>query len=231
MTEQHVSKKIESYIPQIRQCGLFKNISANELSQMLVCLNARLENFSRGQIIIREGDFVKSPGIVLSGSVYIQQTDFWGNTSIMNDVSVSDLFGETYAGLDEVPSAVEVSAAQNDTVILFVDMVQIRTPCASVCSFHKQLLANLLGILSAKNLNLTEKLTHVTQRTTRAKLLSYFSEQAAKADSETFTIPFNRQELADYLAVERSALSAELGRMRDDKIVLFDKNTFTLLQK
>lgn len=100
MTEQHVSKKIESYIPQIRQCGLFKNISANELSQMLVCLNARLENFSRGQIIIREGDFVKSPGIVLSGSVYIQQTDFWGNTSIMNDVSVSDLFGETYAGLD-----------------------------------------------------------------------------------------------------------------------------------
>jgi CRP-like cAMP-binding protein len=231
MTENRLTSKIQNYLPQIRLCPLFRGIAPDNLESMLSCLNARLAVFGKGETVIREGTSVKAPGILLSGSVHATQTDFWGNTSIMAEITPPNLFGETYACLSDIPSEVTVTAAENETAVLFVDMARMRSPCESACGFHKRLLANLLVILSGKNLYLTGKLTHVTQRTTRAKLLSYFSDEAAKAGNAAFTIPFNRQELADYLAVERTALSAELGRMRDDGLITFDKNEFTLLSK
>ena len=228
MNENRLASKIQSYLPQIRLCPLFKGIAPDNLEAMLTCLNAHLAVFDKDETVIRDGTSVKSPGILLSGSVHITQTDFWGNTSILAEVTPPNLFGETYACLADIPSGVTAAAAENKTTVLFIDMSRMRSPCESACGFHKKLLANLLIILSGKNIYLTEKITHVTQRTTRAKLLSYFSYEAAKTGNAAFIIPFNRQELADYLAVERTALSAELGRMRDDGLITFDKNEFTL---
>lgn len=207
--------------------SLFSGIQSDELSSMLTCLSTVEKSYKKGEFIFRAGESTSTMGMVLTGSVLVFKDDFWGNRSIISEMSVGNLFGETYACTPAATLEVNVMAA-TDVTILFMDIRRLLTTCPSACQFHSRLIRNLLSVLSGKNLMLTRKMEHMAQKTTRAKLLSYLSSESLKHHSADFEIPYNRQQLADYLSVDRSAMSNELGKMRDEGLIEFNKNHFHL---
>ena len=217
------------YIPIIKKSVLFYGMEEQEISPMLSCLSAVLKSFKKGEFIYRSGEGIASMGLVLRGSVHIIEEDFWGNRTILSEVSPGQLFGDAYACMPSVE--LEVSAlAASGVDILFLDVQKIVTVCTSACEFHTRLIRNLLSVLSEKNLLLTRKIKHMAKRTTREKLLSYLSEESLKHKCPAFDIPFNRQQLADYLCVDRSAMSNELSKLKEEGILTFEKNRFRLFE-
>lgn len=218
---------MEKYLSILKNSKLFNGISADELRSMLDCLSAVTCSYRKGEYVFRRGDHIGSVAMLLEGGIHIQKEDYWGNLSILGEISAGEIFGEVYACL-------ESDTIRNDAVairtseVLFLDVKRILTMCPSACQFHGRLIRNLLSVLAEKNKMLTHKLEHMSKRTTREKLLSYLSEQSQRAGSPVFDIPFNRQQLADFLSVDRSAMSAELCRMRDDGLLSFDRNHFIL---
>ena len=168
-------------------------------------------------------------GVVLTGSLHIVQEDFWGRRTILTHIGPGELFGEAFAFAELERLPVSAMAAE-DAEVLLLDQRKIMSPCPEACGFHSDLVGNMLRILARKNVGLVQKIAHLTRRSTREKLLSYLSIRAREAGSGSFSIPFNRQELADYLAVDRSALSNELSKMRDEGILEFDRNEFELFK-
>lgn len=221
-------KKMEQYFDVIKRCPLFAQIADGELRALLHCLSAAAQSFDKGAFVFLAGDAVRHVGIVLAGAVHIVQEDVWGNRTILLHREPSGLFAEAFscAQVKHVPVS---AVAAEKSVILMIDYRRIVNTCSPACVYHARLLTNMLGILARNNIALTHKVEHISRRTTRDKLLSYLSAQALEQGGPAFAIPFNRQELAEYLAVDRSAMSAELGRMRDDGLLRFDKNRFELL--
>lgn len=211
----------------IKRTALFDGIDETEIAAMLDCLSATTKNYKKDRIIYRIGDITTLVGAVLSGRAYAIKEDFWGNRSILSEIGVGQLFGETYAAIPSAPLEVSVVAAEACEV-LFLDIRRILTTCSSSCEFHARLIRNLLAVTSRKNLLLTRKLEYMSQRTTREKLLSYLSAESQRQRSSSFEIPFNRQQLADYLSVDRSAMSNELCKLRDEGVLSFEKNRFVL---
>ncbi len=194
---------------------------------MLSCLDTRMEAFPKEAFVLRTGDTVESIGIVLSGSVLVIQEDIWGNRNILSKAGPAQTFAAAFACAPG--SILNVSViADTPTTVLFLNVKRILHVCPSACSHHSRIIRNLLTDLAEKNLRFSEKLTHMGQRTTRAKLMSYFSAEAQRLGTYEFDIPFSRQQLADYLAVERSGLSLELGKMRDEGLLDFHKSHFVL---
>ena len=218
---------MKKYLNILCASPLFAGINETDLDYMLKCLSARKSAYTKDEYILSTGDAITDVGIVLSGSVNIIKEDFWGNRAILAKVQPGEMFGEAFAfaNIQKLPVS---AVATEKSEILFVDFGKIATTCSSACLFHTQLIQNILKILANKNIMLTQKLEHIVKRTTREKLLSYLSEQAIKSGSNTFSIPFNRQELADYLSVDRSAMSNELCKLRDEGILEFYKNHFKL---
>jgi CRP-like cAMP-binding protein len=212
------------------KCPLFESIAEKDLTSLLNCLKAKRRKIEKGSFIFNVGDRVSSVGILLSGRLHIVADDFWGNRSIVSNVEPGELFGEVFAFsiTEEIPISVTAAIASE---IVLIDYKKIITTCSSACVFHTLLIRNMLKNLAKKTFSLMQKMDFITQRTTREKLLSYLSSYAQNVKNDGFEIPFNRQELADYLSVERSALSAELCRMRDEEILTFNKNKFQLLGK
>lgn len=206
---------------------LFAGMNESEAAQVLKCLNARERSFSRGETILRAGEPTGFCALLLSGGVNIESTDAWGRCTIMDHIAPGQVFAETYACLPGEVLMVSAMAAQPSRV-LFLEAGRILTTCPTACACHSALLRNLLSVTARKNLNLTRKVQHCAPRTTRGKLLSYLSEQALIAGSSRFDIPFDRQQLADYLGVDRSAMCAELGKMRREGLLDFHKNSFFL---
>lgn len=221
-------RKIFKSSKNLYETDLFKGINANDTEKMLLCLGAKTELYEKGSAIILEGEPAEHICIVISGTVHIIKEDYYGNRSIMAKVEAGELFGEVFAcaGIDAVP--VSVFSAEKSEVV-FIDCKKALSPCSESCFFHKVLVANLLRIVSEKALFLNQKIDLLSKRTTREKLLAYLSSQAKQSGRSSFTIPFNRQELADFLCVERSAMSAELSRMRRDGLIDCKKNHFHLL--
>lgn len=211
----------------LKKCRLFSGMQSEEIQTMLECLGRRQGRFQRGQEIFGGDAAPREMGLVLSGSVYIQQEDFWGNRNILTAVLPGEVFGESYACFPDVPMAVRAVAAEEST-ILFLNVERILHTCPTACRFHTRLIQNLLETLAGRNLRMQEKLLHLSGRSIRGKLLSYLSAEAARQGSDSFTIPYDRQQLADYLSVDRSALSAELSRMQKDGILTFKRSTFKL---
>jgi CRP-like cAMP-binding protein len=207
---------------------LFDGIAPDALTTLLGCLSARRQVYDKGEFIFVEGDAVGDVGVVLSGSVHVVKEDYWGSRVILALIGEGGLFAEAFsaAGTEKLPVSV---VAAGSAEVLFIDCRKICRTCPNACSFHAKLVSNMLKILADKNVSLTEKLEHITRKTTREKLLSYLSSQAKRAGSPVFAIPFNRQELADYLSVERSAMSYELGKLRDEGVIAYRKNDFELL--
>ena len=220
---------MNQYMPVIKKSALFCGMEADEIDPMLNCLSAVRRSYEKGEFVLRSGEHIQSMGLVLCGSVHVIEEDFWGNRTILSEAAAGQLFGDAYACMPSVELGVSVTAAGH-TEILFLDVRRIVTVCTSACEFHTRLIRNLLTVLSEKNLMLTQKIKHMARRSTRDKLLSYLSEESIKHKSPCFEIPFNRQQLADYLCVDRSAMSSELGKLRDDGILTFEKNSFQLLE-
>lgn len=214
----------------LKRTLLFQGLTEEEIACVLRCLSGRTVRFARQAFVFRAGDAVTDVGLVLTGSVHIVKEDYWGERTLVTELGEGELFGEAFAAARNEALPVSVIAVEPCDILL-LDFRNLITPCGLACSFHTHLVGNLLGILAARNRMLNRKLEHVMQRTIRKKLLSYFSEQAIKNGSRKFRIPYNRQQLADYLGVDRSALSAELGKMRREGILTFHRQEFELLRK
>lgn len=221
-------KKNFEGLKNVYEFEIFRGIKAEEMEAMLQCLNAKSSSFKKGEAIMLEGDPASCMGIVISGQADIIKEDYYGNRSIMAKVDAGELFGEVFAcaGADAMP--VSVFAAENCR-IMFMDCGKVIRTCSRSCPFHGTLISNLLRIVSEKALFLNRKIDFLSKRRTREKLLAFLSSQAKQAGKSDFTIPFNRQELADFLCVERSAMSAELSRMKRDGLIDYDRSRFRLL--
>ena len=206
---------------------LFQGIGDKELDTLLSCLSGRERKYDKYGIIFRAGDTPKYLGVVLNGNVRVIREDLLGNRTILGEFGQGDLFGETFAlaRADSLP--VTVTATQPSQVLL-IEGCRITGSCPHCCGFHTRLIENMMAILAGKNMMLSEKMEVMAKRTTREKLLGYLSGQSQRAGSLAFTIPFNRQELADYLCVDRSAMSSELGRLQKEGILTCDRSSFTL---
>jgi len=211
----------------LKKTSLFRGTTEEELPVLLDCLTPGYRDYAKNEIILRQGEDVTAVGLVLSGRVQVIEEDFWGNRNILTDVWPGDLFAESYAFLPGELLRVSVLAYEPSRVML-VDSKRMLEICSSACRFHTRLVQNVLAESARKNLALTRKLEHMSKRTTREKLLSYLSGQSLAAGSEAFEIPFNRQQLADYLGVDRSAMSNELCKMRDEGLLTFDRSNFHL---
>lgn len=212
----------------IEKCPLFAGIEQNNIRALLDCLAATKHRYEKDEFVFMSDDPAKFVGIVLSGGVNVIQEDFWGNRTILIHIEQCGIFAEAFscAGVDKLPVSVVASAASE---ILLIDYKKIITVCSSTCVFHAQLISNMLQVLATKNIMLTRKMEHISQRTTREKLLSFLSELAVLSKSNDIIIPYNRQELADFLCVERSALSRELMQMKKDGLLDYDKSRFVLM--
>ena len=219
---------MKKYFPLLQRCPLFAGIDGEDLEGMLRCLNAQSRRVSRGQTVFHEGDEARWVGIVLEGAVEIFRDDYDGSRSLLGRAGTGQLFGEVFAcaGVETLPVTVE---ARQESVILLADCRRVLTVCRNACTFHNRLVKNLLTLVSRKNLMLNEKIRFMSQRTTREKLLAYLSDQAKKTGSAEFTIPYDRQELADYLEVDRSGLSAEISKLRNEGKIECERNFFRLL--
>lgn len=206
--------------------NLFDGFDDAERKNLFSELNAKKINFDRGEYILRAGDCGAPLGIVLSGSVNVESCDIWGDRTILDNVSAGGIFAETYACLPDTPLMVDVVAAEK-TEILFLNAASF-SAARDTSPLRLKFLQNLLKLTAQKNLGLSRRIFHTSPKTIRGRLLSYLSSQAAVHGSYAFAIPFDRQQLADYLCADRSALSAELGRMRDEGLLSFRKNRFEL---
>lgn len=221
---------MKKYIPILKRTRLFSGLSEDEIASMLSCLDARLREYKKGNYVFRQGERLNHITVLVEGELHIQSDDYWGNRSIVNLVGVGDMFGEAYIA-PESGALLNDVVATRDSVVVFFDAKQTVTVCSSACRFHSTVVQNLFFAISDKNRKLVQKLGHISKRSTREKLISYLSEEAKRQNSASFIIPFNRRQLADFLSVDRSAMSNELCRMRDEGLLKFDKNAFKLLLK
>jgi CRP-like cAMP-binding protein len=212
----------------LKRSALFDGINEGELDALLDCLSVKAARYAVGEVIFRAGERITHFGLVLSGQAQIYHEDYYGSRHTLGYAGPGELFGEAHAcaALPELPVSVVASV---ESEALFIDSAGICRPCSVACIFHSRLIGNLMNIIAAKNISLTQKIALTAKRTTREKLLAYLSAEAQGAKSPSFSIPFSRQELADYLSVDRSAMSAELGKLRDSGILRFQKNRFELL--
>ena len=219
---------MKKYIKIFRKCRLFCDISDEDILRMLVCMGAKVESFDKKYTIFAEGSPARYIGIVLSGSAQVFQLDYYGNRSILAEVLPSELFAEAFACADVSDLPISVVASEPCEVML-IDCHRILYSCKNACSFHQQMIFNLMKNLASKTILFHERIEVTSKRSTREKLLTYLMMQSKKAGSDSFEIPFDRQELADYLEVERSGLSAEISKLRKEGVLTSEKNRFTLL--
>ena len=219
---------MKEFFPLLEKCPLFEGIEPDNLSAMLACLGARVSEYQKNQVILQEGDPAKYVGIVLTGAVQIVREDFYGNRSIVAQMEPAELFGESFACARVAVLPVNMVAAE-DCQVMLIDCRRITASCTNACSFHNQMIFNLLQVVATKNLVFNQKIEITSHRTTREKLMAYLLMQAKQHHSRSFTIPYDRQALADYLCVDRSAMAVEIGKLRKDGIIVCEKSYFELL--
>lgn len=221
-------KKLSTYIPILRNNRLFLGIHEEGLLELLPCLSLGIHDYKKGDTVLESQRKVEKIGIVLEGEIQIIQDDFYGNRSIMELLSAGDLFGESFA-FSSLPFATIRVISMSQAKILFLDPKKIETPCDSYCAYHQNLIHNMLQIVSMKNVILVEKIEVLSRRSLREKLLAYLSILAAKQKTNHVQIPFDRQGLADYLCVDRSALSSELSKLQKEGKLTYRKNEVQLI--
>lgn len=219
---------MKKYFDIIKMCPLFTQIEKENLFPMLSCLDAKIESFDKKHTILAEGSSAKYIGIVLSGSARIIQIDFYGNRSILANVMPSEIFSEAFAcaGISSLPVSI---VANEPCEVMLIDCNRILHTCTNSCCFHQQMIFNLMKILASKTIMFHRKIEIISKRSTREKLMTYLKHYAKETGSSSFDIPFSRQELADYLEVDRSGLSAEISKLRNLGVISCRKNHFVLL--
>ncbi len=212
----------------IAKTELFGSIGTEDLTSILHCLDARRVSYQKNDFLILEDAEVTHVGIVIKGNVQIVKEDIDGNRVIVDELRTGEMFGEAIACAELKKSPVAVLAAA-DSDILFIELKKIIRTCAASCTCHGQLIENLLKTIARKNIMLNRKMDILSKKTIRDKIITYLNLQMKSVEDRTFTIPFTRDELADYICVNRSALSRELGHMRDEGLLEFQKNKFKIL--
>lgn len=218
---------MKQYNAVLAQCPLFDGIQTEDFQAMMGCIGGRVISVSKGQHVFCEGDPATHVGMVLIGAVRMVREDYYGNRSIVAHIGPSGLFGESYAcaGIPALPISV---VAETDSKVLLMDCRRITVSCSNACAFHTRIIFNLLKLVAEKNLVFDQKIQVTSKRTTREKLMTYLLNQAKLQGSNYFTIPYDRQELADYLEVDRSGLSAEISKLRKENILESEKNFFVI---
>lgn len=220
---------MQNFLSILCSSTLFSGIEESEVLPMLHCLEAHTVQYAKGEYLLHAGSPASTLGLVLQGRVLVVQDGFWGGRSLLAALEPGQCFAESFACIPSAVSSISVTADSNCTV-LYLDAQRVLTQCPQQCSHHNRLARNLLADLAAKNLAFTEKMVHLGQRTTRGKLLSYLSAQAQKQGRDSFDLSFDRQQLADYLLVDRSGLCQELSRLHKEGLLDFHKNHFHLKQ-
>lgn len=219
---------MKEYVNILKNIPLFENISSNHISELLIRLDAYVKNYQKNEYVKRTGDPVNFIGIILQGNIQIIQDDFYGNRNITASFAAGSLFAEAFvcAGISTLP--VDILANAN-TEIMFINSRKIFASCGGCCEYHHILIANLLRIIATKNMILSQKLQCISCKTTEEKILSYLNSQAKLHDSAEFDIPFNRQGLADYLGVERSAMSTVINQLVKQEVIETNRSHFKIL--
>lgn len=218
---------MKDYINFISNTRLFKGLNLNEVEAILQCLSAKKESFKKGDIIMLEGQPVSSIGLILKGKIQIVKEDYMGNRNIMSQISSGSVFAESFSCVKTERLPITVLAV-TDCEILWLNYMKLISTCSCSCQYHAELIENMVFIIAKKNILMNRKIEHLTKRSIKEKLLSYLFQQSIDNNSIEFTIPFNRQELADYLCVDRSAMSSELSKLQKEGIIQFSKNHFIL---
>ncbi|MDL2324965.1 Crp/Fnr family transcriptional regulator, partial [Ruminococcaceae bacterium OttesenSCG-928-A16] len=216
-----VNQKLLQDIP------LFRGIKEPEFGTLFGCVGAKKKYFEKGEFIFLNGGETNSIGIILSGRAQIIKEDIFGNRAILNDLGTKAVFGESFVCGGSYPLTVSVQATENSDILL-LPFDRIMHICPSACGSHNTLIKNMVEIISRKNIKLMETLEVITKRSLREKMLTYLSQLAQEQSSATVISPLGRVDLANFLGADRSALTRELGRMRDDGLIQFNKNTYTL---
>ena len=219
---------MKNYYGFLEKTVLFQGCDDESIENMLDCLSAEIRTYDKDEVVFHTGDVNVPLGVVLSGKVHIGQSDVFGNYNIMSDAKPGEFFAESFACARNIPMIPEV-VADEKSEILFLGIEKVLSTCRGACQFHTKLVSNLVTAIESKNIRLMQKITDTAPKSIRERVLSYLSYQSEINESDEFDIAYNRQQMADYLGVDRSALSAELGRMRDDGIIAFRKNHFRLL--
>ena len=212
---------MEKYFSILSKSSLFKGICIEEIKSIIKDSKTKIKSFKKNEYILEAGEKTTSVGIVLDGTAHIIQDDFWGSRNLISTVDVGNCFGESFACAENAVVNVSVVAAK-DIQVMFIDIKNILN------TGHEFFVINLLSDMAKKNIRFSEKLVSLGQRSTRGKLISYLSYEAKRNGSKKFDILFSRQQLADYLFVERSGLSVELGKMKKEGLLDFNKNHFEL---
>ena len=218
---------MKEYFPIFEKCPLFDGVSMEELTGVLHCLQATKKQVAKGETVFAEGDMATHVGIVLSGSVRLIREDYYGNRSIVAHIGPGELFAESYA-YAAVPALPVSIVAEQPSCILLMESQRITVSCSNACSFHNRIINNMLRLVADKNLVYDQKIQVVSKRTTREKLLTYLHNQMKQQNTNRFSIPYDRQDLADYLEVDRSGLSAEISKLRKEGVLESRKNYFEI---
>lgn len=225
---------MRKYFDIVKDVRLFNQINENQLDSLLRCLQAKVKTYSKGEYILTEDDKVKSVGIILKGSAEIIKDDVFGRRSIISVLRPKDLFGEALACLSKpqglTGNMINVYCSM-DAEVMFIDYEKIVHTCSSSCSFHSKLIQNMLGILAQKNVLLNKKLEYLMIKGLRDRISAYLIDMCAVSGKKEFDITINRQQLADYLSVDRSALSRELGRMKNEGLIDYKGSYFKVIHE
>lgn len=218
---------MEKYFNQIKNSPLFFGMNEEELKGILECFNARIKSYESGEMIIRQSDVITNLYLVLEGKVNIEKDTYWGRRIIISKLGVNDNIAMSFVACKAVESTIDAVAAE-DTKLLMLNYEKCTSMCQNACTRHKVLISNMFEILAKENLELLQKIENVSQKSIRDKLLTYLSNEARKCKNNSFEIPFNRQDLADYLNIDRSAMSFELSKLQKEGLIEYDRNKFLL---
>lgn len=204
---------MKKYFETLSQCPLFDGIDQSALNSLIKCMDGKTSSVPKGNPVFLEGSPARFVGIVLSGTLQVVREDYYGNRSILTILQPGELFAEafSFAGLETMPVSV---FAVKDSEVLLLDCRRILTTCSNSCHFHTLLMKNLLQGMAQKNLALSQKIRYMSRKTTKEKLMVFLYDQAKQHGTTEFVIPYDRQALADYLGVERSAMSAEISKLK-----------------
>lgn len=209
---------------------LFEGMSDADVAAVLTCLGSRKQTFPKGDFIFLAGQSAPAVGILTAGKAQVIRENRQGDAMIVGTLEAGDIFGETYACM-KLPAMPVSVAALTKCEVLLLDVGRLVHTCPSACAFHQRLIANLLRILAQKNMRLNQKMSYITHKTIRSRLEAYFEDRMQQSGSTAFTVPFSRQSLADYLCIDRSALSRELSHMKEDGLIDYDGSRFEWLGK
>ena len=220
---------MQKYIEVFKTSPLFAGMTDDEILSILSCVGGRLMTAEKGEYILSTGDTTHDMGMVLTGSVLLIQEDIWGRRNILSKCGRCEFFGEPFAANPELKLNISM-VAEEKTVVLMLNIHRILGSCTAICSHHSRLISNLVKVFASKIMIFNDKITHMSKRTTREKLLSYLSTESIRKGNSSFDISYDRQQLADFLCVDRAAMSVELSKLQKEGLIKTNRNHFEILK-